>query len=48
MMYLYEGHQNFSVIPSYFVVFGPMALISTTILDTLPNGLQIDPSRVRC
>lgn len=47
LIYLYENHENFSVLPTYFVVFGPMALISTSIFEQVaPYGIQVDPARV--
>ncbi|XP_015524954.1 peroxisomal multifunctional enzyme type 2 isoform X1 [Neodiprion lecontei] len=45
MLYLYENHSKFAVLPTYFVLFGPNALISSSILDDVPYGIQVDPSR---
>ncbi|XP_001606624.1 peroxisomal multifunctional enzyme type 2 isoform X1 [Nasonia vitripennis] len=44
--YLYENHENFSLIPSFYVTFGPMGLMTTTLVqDALPN-VQLDPTRI--
>ncbi|XP_066587464.1 peroxisomal multifunctional enzyme type 2-like [Prorops nasuta] len=46
LQYLYENHDNFSVLPTFYVLYGPMACMQTSIMqDSLP-GLQIDPTRI--
>ncbi|XP_029679002.1 peroxisomal multifunctional enzyme type 2 [Formica exsecta] len=44
--YLYENADEFAVLPTFYVVYGPLGCMSTSILqDALPN-IQIDPSRI--
>ncbi|XP_050454061.1 peroxisomal multifunctional enzyme type 2 isoform X1 [Cataglyphis hispanica] len=44
--YLYENADEFAVLPIFYVVYGPIGCMSTSILqDALPN-IQIDPSRI--
>ncbi|KAH0547031.1 peroxisomal multifunctional enzyme type 2 isoform X1 [Cotesia glomerata] len=41
--YLYENHENFSVVPSYFVIFGPLGALGSDMLATaLPNLGEIN------
>ena len=44
--YLYENADGFTVLPTYYALYGPMGCMSSSILqDALPNA-QIDPTRV--
>lgn len=46
--YLYENHENFSLMPTFYVTFGPVGCMTSTIFqDALPN-IQLDPTRVFC
>ncbi|XP_054012108.1 peroxisomal multifunctional enzyme type 2 [Hylaeus anthracinus] len=45
MRYLYENHEDFSVIPTFFVLHGPIQLMSTSIIEDAIPGLQLDPTR---
>lgn len=46
MCYLYENHENFSVLPTFYVVYGPMGVMSSSIVpDSLP-GIELDPTRI--
>lgn len=44
--YLYENADGFAVLPTFYVLYGPLGCMSTSILqDALPN-IQIDPTRI--
>ena len=44
--YLYENHENFSLVPTFYVTFGPIGCLgSSLVLNAIP-GLQLDPTRV--
>ena len=46
LRYLYENHENFAVLPAFYVLHGPMYCMSSTILEeTLPN-FQVDPTKI--
>ncbi|XP_051155367.1 peroxisomal multifunctional enzyme type 2 [Leptopilina boulardi] len=46
MCYLYENHENFSVLPTFFVVFGTSGSTIPIFENALPEGVQLDPSRI--
>ncbi|EZA54463.1 hypothetical protein DMN91_012183 [Ooceraea biroi] len=38
LRYLYENHDNFAILPTFFTTYGPMGCIETSVLQTaLPN-----------
>ena len=44
--YLYENADEFAVLPTFYVLYGPIGCMSTSILqDALPN-IQLDPTRI--
>ncbi|XP_076244518.1 peroxisomal multifunctional enzyme type 2 [Calliopsis andreniformis] len=46
LKYLYENHENFAVLPTFYVLYGPMFSMSSTLLqDSLPN-FQLDPTKI--
>ncbi|XP_014237717.1 peroxisomal multifunctional enzyme type 2-like [Trichogramma pretiosum] len=46
MQYLYENHENFSLVPTFYVTFGPIGCMTSSLLqDGLPD-LQLDPTRI--
>ncbi|KAJ8684258.1 hypothetical protein QAD02_020050 [Eretmocerus hayati] len=44
--YLYENHDDFSLLPTYYVTFGPMGCMSTNLLQDGVPGMQLDLSRI--
>lgn len=46
LRYLYESHENFAVLPAFYVLHGPVYCMSTSILEeNLPN-FQLDPTKI--
>ncbi|XP_043466254.1 peroxisomal multifunctional enzyme type 2 [Leptopilina heterotoma] len=46
MRYLYENHENFSVLPTYFITFGVRGLLTSSIFENVLPGVQLDPTRI--
>ena len=46
MRYLYENHEDFSVLPTYFVIYGPVGTSVTNVFENIRPGMQLDPTRV--
>ncbi|KAK2580881.1 hypothetical protein KPH14_005952 [Odynerus spinipes] len=44
--YLYENHENFAVLPTFYVLFGPNGCMSTSILQDALPGIQMDPTNI--
>lgn len=44
--YLYENHENFSLIPTFYITFGPIACMSSNFLQDGVPGLQLDLSKM--
>ena len=46
LRYLYENHENFAVLPSFYVLDGPMYCMSSSMFEeNLPN-FQLDPTKM--
>lgn len=46
LRYLYENHDNFAVLPAFYVLHGPMYCMSSSMFEeNLPN-FQLDPTKV--
>ena len=43
--YLYENHENFSLLPTFYVIYGPKACIELSILQDEVSG-SLDLTRV--
>ncbi|KAG7208737.1 hypothetical protein KM043_014933 [Ampulex compressa] len=46
MGYLYENHENFSVLPTFFSSYGPVGCYSTTLLQEAIPNFEADPTRI--
>ncbi|XP_043285406.1 peroxisomal multifunctional enzyme type 2 [Venturia canescens] len=44
--YLYENHENFSILPSFFLIYGPMGPMGTNIMENCIPGTSVDLTRV--
>ncbi|CAL7948825.1 unnamed protein product [Xylocopa violacea] len=44
--YLYEHDSNFAVLPTFYVIYGPIYLMSNTLLDTYLPNFQMDPTKI--
>lgn len=45
MRYLYEGHESFSILPTFYVLYGPMGCLDSSMLqDALKT--ELDPTRI--
>ncbi|XP_076668562.1 peroxisomal multifunctional enzyme type 2 isoform X2 [Andrena cerasifolii] len=46
LRYLYENHENFAVLPTFYVLYGPMYCMSSSMFEeNLPN-FQLDPTKI--
>lgn len=46
MRYLYENHEDFGVLPTYYVIYGPNGASVTNVFENIKPGIQVDPTRV--
>ncbi|XP_078044270.1 peroxisomal multifunctional enzyme type 2 [Augochlora pura] len=46
MCYLYENHENFAALPTFYVIYGPMFAMSSKILEDSLPGFQLDPMKI--
>ncbi|XP_015435698.1 PREDICTED: peroxisomal multifunctional enzyme type 2 [Dufourea novaeangliae] len=46
LRYLYENHDNFAALPTFYVLHGPMYTMSSTIFEDGLPGLQLDPMKM--
>lgn len=45
MRYLYENHENFTLLPTYFITFGVRGLLTSSIFENVPK-MQLDPTKI--
>lgn len=46
MRYLYENHEDFSVLPTFFVVYGPIGFSVSSVFEKAVPGMELDPTKV--
>lgn len=46
LRYLYENHEDFSVFPTYYVIYGPVGCMESNVLQDAFPGMEVDPTRV--
>ncbi|XP_076642289.1 peroxisomal multifunctional enzyme type 2 [Halictus rubicundus] len=46
LRYLYENHENFAVIPTFYALHGPMFVLSSKIFEVGLPGIQLDPMKM--
>ncbi|XP_058795537.1 peroxisomal multifunctional enzyme type 2-like [Phymastichus coffea] len=44
--YLYENHENFALVPTFYVTFGPAVCMSSSIIQDAVPEIQLDPTRL--
>lgn len=46
LRYLYENHENFALLPTYYLIFGAMGCMRNPIISNALPDLQINPMNV--
>ncbi|XP_033333627.1 peroxisomal multifunctional enzyme type 2 [Megalopta genalis] len=46
MRYLYENHEDFAALPTFYVLYGPVFVMSSRIFEEGLPGFQIDPMKM--
>lgn len=46
MRYLYENHEDFSVLPTFYVIYGPMGTTTTSVFENIRPGMPLDPTKI--
>lgn len=47
LRYLYENHENFALLPTYYIIFGVLGCMQNPIISNALPDLQINPVNVR-